>query len=239
MGNYREPVLGNIVALDSSKAYSLQEAIMALLNDNNDRWFIIKDLVGLFRRIIMMTYFDLSICFFLRAPILASSGASNSQGVDNTFFRDSNGKIALQRSHIKGKLRESLLDLDNIYKIEGFSMDEWFGTRIEDDAFDRSTSKLIFSDFLLDHTELLNTSIATRVSINNKTGTTKERFLQMNEQLFAPGSLSRWIGHIYFWAESKTAADNIASIIKLGFKWITGIWEYEGKWIWTNRRSKN
>jgi len=167
----------------------------------------------------MNKLYDLYVALQLRAPILSTGGSKEYRGVDRVFYRNSNGDLSMQGSHIKGKLRLAIKELIDLRIIDPkFSLDQKFGKKYED--FISGRAELIISDFVIDHPGDLNNSISTRVSIDATTGTAKERFLQVNERIFAAGALTQWNGHIYFWAEDAKQADEIARILKLGFKWI-------------------
>lgn len=176
----------------------------------------------------MNKLYDLYVALQLRAPILSTGGSKEYRGVDRVFYRNSKGDLTMQGSHIKGKLRLAIKDLINLKKIDpNFSLDQKFGKPFEK-SFEAGRAELIISDFVIDHPGSLNNTISTRVSIDPTTGTAKERFLQVNECVFAAGALTQWNGHIYFWAEDAKQADEIAKTLKLGLKWIPSLGGIKG-----------
>ncbi len=174
----------------------------------------------------MRKFFSFNIILYLKGPIL-SKGTTNTMGLDSIFYRKSDGLIALKGSHVKGKLRDSFHDLEKLVNLNNFTIDGWFGKKMQE-AFDTGKGKLFFSDFDLMETNIQKLKPSTRNSIDRKTGTARDKFLQINENLFVSGSTSAWKGCIQFWAENDKEASSIAESLKVGLKWIGGFGSMKG-----------
>jgi hypothetical protein len=89
---------------------------------------------------------------------------------------------------------------------------------------------LEFHDFSLENVKSTNSEAGNmiRVSIDGTSGTAKDNFLRTIENLFPSGSEVNCCGSIGFFAQDRDKADQIASILKLGFQWITSIGSLKG-----------
>ncbi len=66
----------------------------------------------------------------IKGPILCKATAPSSWGIDATFDRDFNGIPYMDRSHIKGKLKEALKELGT----DSNNIDKWLGKGDSDGA---------------------------------------------------------------------------------------------------------
>jgi hypothetical protein len=175
----------------------------------------------------------LNVTLWVRAPLITSGGGNALRGVDRMFNRNSCGDITLQGSHIKGKLREALNDLQKAKAPINLNIDEWFGLRGGEESYDPNRSRLIFDDFCLEQAEkqILEgsaESVATRVAIDKKTGTGIEHQLFVTERQFPSGAMTVWKGGIRFWEADQRAADKIAEQLTLGLKWMNTLGGIKG-----------
>jgi len=181
----------------------------------------------------MNKQYELKVTLTVKAPLISSGGGDVTRGINRIFYRNANDQITLQGSHIKGKLLEAMNELASVNALPDMDLTSLFGAGSEEhdepdelraEHFIPKRAALHFSDFLLSEGEKpLEDARLTRVSIDKKTGTSKESFLQTLEKLFKPGALVHWEGFITFFAGDRNKADTIADHLALGLKWITGL----------------
>jgi len=172
---------------------------------------------------------NLGIC----GPFLCSGTAPVSWGFDATFDRDYLGRPYIDRSHIKGKLREAMKEIgtsDN-------HLNEWFGKEGP-----MENGSLFFSDLRLKETELEEklTKIPSedklhRIAIDNDRRVVKTNALQVMENAFPGGRNTSdsetsyiWSGTISYVALTDIDAKNIHKEIQLGLKWMTRLGAEKG-----------
>ena len=177
--------------------------------------------------------YELQVKLSVKAPLISSGGGDAVRNLNTIFFRSASGELALQHSHIKGKLREAMLELQKYGCFSSeIDLQSLFGQGCGKDEITpenpQSTlqpyrARLHFSDFILADkalNSLTGQSKLTKVSINSITGTSKENCLQVIEKLFKSGDIVIWSGVISFFSKSEEAA-LIAKNLTLGLKWIT------------------
>jgi len=165
--------------------------------------------------------YELQVKLTLKAPLISSGGGDVTRGWNRIFYRNSDGKLALQGSHVKGKLREAINELTKMNVVKSVNIDELFGKKNDDGQYLPETASLHFTDFLFEGKELI--SKLTKVSINPQTGASKENFLQIIENIVPSGSLTEWNGKIRFFAADDNAAKSLANNLTLGLKWMTAM----------------
>ncbi len=165
--------------------------------------------------------YELKITLTLKAPLISSGGGDVTRGWNRIFYRNSDGKLALQASHVKGKLREAINELTQMNALKSVNVDELFGKENGAGQYLPETAALHFSDFLFAGTASI--SKLTKVSINPQTGASKENFLQIMESIVPSGSLTEWHGKISFFAADDSAAKSLANNLTAGLKWITAV----------------
>jgi hypothetical protein len=182
----------------------------------------------------MKTYHELQVELTVRAPFISAGGADAVRGLDKLFVRRPDGRIAVNDSHIKGKLREALKELNGYEAIpESFEIKDLFGP--EEPKKDntapppdhRMKGRLHFSDFIASNPVLSANDLAkqdrlTKVRINSTTGTSKEQCLLTIESIFETGTPVTINGTISFFADIDEAT-MIATTLSSGLKWITAI----------------
>jgi len=187
----------------------------------------------------MNTHHELSVELIVRAPFISGGGGDGVRGLNKLFVRRSDGQIAVNGSHIKGKLRESLKELKGYNALEE-SMDilELFGPEASIDEIihirnnqplhdHRLKGQLRFSDFIITSPSRqadcsANQKRLTKVRIDSSTGTSKEQALQIIENLFDSGTPVTLQGNISFFANT-SEANSTAETLSTGLKWITAL----------------
>lgn len=187
----------------------------------------------------MNTHHELSVELTVRTPFISGGGGDGVRGLNKLFVRRSDGQIAVNGSHIKGKLREAVRELKRYNAVaESVDMLALFGPEASTDELidtqnrkplhdHRLKGQLRFSDFIVTSPSK-QTERAThqkrlaKVRINTKTGTSKEQCLQMVENIFDSGMQVIISGTISFFAEPEVATST-AAMLSTGLKWITAL----------------
>jgi len=173
--------------------------------------------------------FELTVRLTLQAPLISSGGGDATRGLNRIFYRNADGQFALQGSHLKGKLREAMQELLAGGAIAGVNLIELFGNENRAGHYFPEYAALRFSDFILQSNPAVPASQSlTRVSIDTQTGTSRENFLQMTENIASVGASTEWEGKISFFAVDTDQAKKLAGIILLGLKWITAVGAVKG-----------
>ncbi len=172
----------------------------------------------------MSTKHEITVRLFVRGPFMTSSGTDAVRGIDRIFSQDHTGQPILNSSHIKGKVREAIVELceTGLTEFNDFSIDFYFGIE------DQERGHLQFGDFELVQCEKSKLDYITRISIETKTGAAKESNLQIIENIFAQNAISEWRGTVSFYAENEAERQNILQALQLGFKWITALGGIKG-----------
>lgn len=182
--------------------------------------------------------YQLKVSLTVKAPLISSGGGDVTRGINRIFYRNADGDVAMQGSHIKGKLLEAMQALAHLNAVPDLDIASLFGAGSDEhhlkeglqaEHFIPKRAALHFSDFLLEAADpQLGNGRLTRVSIDRRTGTSKENFLQTVEQLFVPGKPVSWVGTISFFAASPEKAQAISRSLTLGLKWITALGASKG-----------
>lgn len=156
----------------------------------------------------------ISVTLGIRGPILCKATATSAWGIDATFERDFRGRPVIRRSHIKGKLREALLEIGNT----DIDIETWLGKRGKN-----NTGLLVISDFYNDvcpkHDAYENR--LTRTSIDRNYGVVKDTALVFMENAFPLRKAPYlWRGSVEFVVADEKGANEIHQNIKAGLKWI-------------------
>ncbi|MBI5409181.1 MAG: hypothetical protein HZA14_07435 [Nitrospirae bacterium] len=163
-----------------------------------------------------MIYASIKVCLKIRGPILCKATATSAWGIDATFAIDYTGRPVIERSHIKGKLREALRELG----VDPNNIITWLGKEE-----DRETGMLEITDFYSncrpEHDAYEKR--LTRTRMDRKRGVVEETALVFMENRFPLRSEPyEWEGTITFFAEDEDTgqAGEIHDAVKAGLKWI-------------------
>lgn len=177
----------------------------------------------------MNQHYDLHVSLYLKAPLLSSGGEDAARGLSRRFYRNAEGRLVLQGSHVKGKLKEAMRELLPMGHWIESELDSWFGKDADDHPTLLERARLQFSDFFLAQSQVSATSSSqTRVAIDKQTGTSRENFLLTLETLFPAGTSTEWQGCISFSAADQTTAEAMRVKLDAGLRWIAAIGGVKG-----------
>ncbi len=162
--------------------------------------------------------YELNVTFHVRAPIMVKATSKTEYGIDVMFHRDFMDRICIPSSHIKGKLREAMKELNTSSKS---FIEKLFGKGADENDPGPHRGLLEISNFYpLEKT--LDNEYAHRISIDPTFKTTKETALLSIEMPFPRGMTVKFNGKISFYALDEAKADEICNALKPALRWITG-----------------
>ncbi|GAK51376.1 hypothetical protein U14_02619 [Candidatus Moduliflexus flocculans] len=167
--------------------------------------------------------FELTITLTIRGPFITGSGTDAARGFDLMFSRNANDTdtFVLRASHVKGKLREAIRDMQSAGLLTDFALNYYFGQPSDTGVLPRR-GQCRFHDFsLISPKQPETTPSLTRVRIDTDTGTAKENALITIEQWLRTGEASVWEGRLDVWASDDRDAETVRQSVLLGLKWIT------------------
>ncbi len=160
----------------------------------------------------------LDIKLTLMGPVLTASTQAGKYGVDIVAARNEDGKCYLPGTQIKGRLREALIELQDILWIHNCLFFEWFGTASKGKHNVPERGKLIFSDFVLENEEK-HGRVQTRIAIDETTATVKSGAILTLDTPVAPGKPAVFEGTVSFFCYEKEM-DRAIKRIMTGLRWI-------------------
>jgi hypothetical protein len=162
---------------------------------------------------------NIDIILDIAGPFLCSGTAPSTWGLDASFDRDYLGRPYIDRSHIKGKLREALEELGTA----ATSLDTWFGRGGE-----MNNGLCRISDFRLNDAEL-EKKLTDESSVKTLTRIRKDPVRKVVDPtaMFVvedafPGASDnsyQWHGTITCYMDDTSAADTFHATINEGLKW--------------------
>jgi len=164
-----------------------------------------------------------TITLGIKGPFICSATAPAGWGIDATFDRDYLGRPYIDRSHIKGKLREALTELG----ADSSTIKKWLGGE-----GDRLSGNIFLSDFRMvdNHTGFneIAPDLIHRIRMDEERGVVADNALIMFEELVKVNTLSEWRGELVFHAVNKEEAEKIINEIATGLKWISAFGAEKG-----------
>lgn len=163
----------------------------------------------------MLKKITINITLGIKGPILCKAIASSSWGIDATFDRNYKGIPYIDRSHIKGKLKEALRELG----VSKTFIDTWLGKGDSDGGM------LIISDFYCSDSPsyVRFDNKLTRTKKDRDRGVVDDTALIYMENAFPLRDAPyKWEGCIEFITDD-SSIDQIYKEIVAGLKWITAV----------------
>ena len=158
----------------------------------------------------MNQQYELAVSLTIKGPIISSGGGDAARGLNRVFSCNAEDRPVLRGSHVKGKLREAMQELSTAVPSGYCDLDTLFGKEQKKEDVDPrypQRADVQISDFILseEHRKPPN-GRNIRVSIDRRTGTSREQHLQMLENRFQSGSSTTWNGAISFFSHREGTA---------------------------------
>jgi len=162
---------------------------------------------------------QLPVTLTVKGPVLTAGFTRSGWGLDATFHRNWEEKLAIPASHIRGKLKEAMSEILTLSAKEIFSCKELFGIESGNEknksgAYAPSRGMLKISDFIYSGNP--TDGVRTRIRIEPERRTAQEGAIMISESPFASGKDTEWKGTVEFFA-SDTEMTGILEQIKHAF----------------------
>lgn len=156
-------------------------------------------------------------------PFLTAGTGGGGYGLDKAFHRDMQGHLVIPASHLKGKVRTALEELEPHFPADGMkpAIKRWFGVGGDDSDFGYAPARglLTFSDLVCKTAG--EAATRARVRIHAETGTALDKHLRELEDPYPSGIPVLWTGTVAFYAQDVAAAQAIADVLRVGLRWLT------------------
>lgn len=176
----------------------------------------------------MTQRYTCAISLIVLGPFLTAATGPDRYGVDKSAHRDYLKQLVIPASHLKGKLRSSLEELEPFFDpADHFDLKELFGAKSGKGSYEPIPAILHFRDLV----SSVNPDIEktrTRVTINRTSQTAKQNLLREVEDLFASGSEIRFTGEVTFSALNPGDATKLAGLLRLGLQWLAAVGAEKG-----------
>ena len=176
----------------------------------------------------MMQRYTCSISLIVLGPFLTAATGPDRYGVDKSAYRDHLKRLVIPSSHLKGKLRSSLEELEPFFDpADQFDLKGLFGTKSDEGSYEPLPATFRFGD-LVSSIDPDNEETRTRVTINRASQTAKQNLLREVEDLFPSGTEICFNGEVTFSAPDLRAATRLASLVRLGLQWLATVGAEKG-----------
>jgi len=167
----------------------------------------------------MIQRYTCRITLVVLGPFLTAATGPDRYGVDKSAHRDFNDNLVIPASHLKGKLRSALEELNPFFEDANRpDLKALFGTPSAEGSYEPIPAALHFTDLV--------TSVAnhgdtrTRVTINRVSQTAGQNLLREVEAPFASGSEISFSGEVTFSAPDLVVATRLENVLRVGLRWL-------------------
>lgn len=164
----------------------------------------------------------LAVTLTLEGPILSKSTSMGGYGLDAVMAKNYKEEYYLPGTLIKGRLRQSIEELNNLdSSLQDFN-DNWLGKESGNNdnkaPVPPMRTRLNFSDFVYEKSDTDKT--LHRIKIDKERGSVEKGSLLVIEAPFAVGEQVEFKGKITFTAGDKSEIDSVKKSVETGLKWI-------------------
>ena len=146
--------------------------------------------------------------------------------MDKSAHRDHLERLVIPASHLKGKLRSSLEELDPFFDPADRPISKHFlAARALRAATNRSLRRC---NSAIWSAASQTKGTRTRVTINRISQTAQQNLLREVDDLFASGTEIRFTGEVTFNASDLSAATRLASVLRVGLQWLATVGSEKG-----------
>ena len=175
----------------------------------------------------MTKRYTCKITLIVLGPFLTAATGPDRYGVDKSAHRDHMGRLVIPASHLKGKLRSALEELEPCFDdAERPDLNALFGAESAEGSYEPLPAALRFGDLVSKSQERQRTR--TRVTINRVSQTARQNLLREVDDSFASGSEIPFTGEVTFSAVDLAAATRVASVLRVGLQWLATVGAEKG-----------
>lgn len=177
----------------------------------------------------MSKHYTCEVHLTILGPLLTAATGPDRYGVTKSSHCDHLGRIVIPASHIKGKIRSSLEELEQFFDPDDRpNLSRLFGEPSAEGTYVPLPAILRFSDLICEDTPDPQEGTHTRVTINRLSQTSKQNLLREVDKPFQSGKEIRFNGKVAFRASDSEAALRLARVLKVGFQWLATIGSEKG-----------
>lgn len=175
----------------------------------------------------MIQRYTCRITLIVLGPFLTAATGPDRYGVDKSAHRDFNERLVIPASHLKGKVRSALEELDPFFEdADRPDLKALFGSPSAEGSYEPIPAALHFTDLVTTVTEHGNTR--TRVTINRVSQTAGQNLLREVEVPFGSGSEIPFSGEVTFSAPDISAATRLENVLRLCLRWLATVGAEKG-----------
>jgi CRISPR/Cas system CSM-associated protein Csm3 (group 7 of RAMP superfamily) len=184
-----------------------------------------------------MNRWEIGVEIELLGPILTRSTTGGDHGIDSVFFRDSQCRLAIPGTLVKGKIREAWDGLRG-WNLAGIpdsqTLVKWFGEEAADaqkegetrSNYDPQRGCVKFPEAFVFEDEK-HAKLNIRIAIDDERGAADDGLLLVEERPFAPGEKAKFKGKLLFSGDN-TEAESFRLAVKLGLNSLLGLGGNQG-----------
>lgn len=164
----------------------------------------------------------LSVDFGIKCPVISGSTDPGEFGIDLSFAKTQDRRCLLPKTHVKGRLRESLVMLSSVLGLSQEDLQYWLGSESKSDTHNRPQRGLVlFDDFILE--ENPSEGFITKIKMDKERGAVKKGAYIVIEKPFSSGKIVHFSGKIRFTCSSEQDKANIQNPLEKGLRWIPAL----------------
>ena len=177
----------------------------------------------------MSKHYTCKVHLTILGPLLTAATGPDRYGVTKSSHCDHSGRIVVPASHIKGKIRSSLEELEQFFDPDDRpNLSRLFGEPSAEGTYVPLPAILRFSDLICEDTPDPQEGTHTRVTINRISQTAQQKMLREMDKPFQSGTKVRFTGKVAFRASDPESAIRLARVLKVGLQWLATIGSEKG-----------
>jgi len=178
----------------------------------------------------------IDIDLYVIGPFITQSSEPGPWGLDACLMRNGDGRPIIPGTHIAGKLRQALEELNSAFDSGSHSqvpgqmeINRLLGGEAWGETLNSRPKQLLFDDFVM-LGETPGYAIRYRIRMDPSRGAAQDQAQLMLESPFPSGEKICFVGRIEFLASDKQEAKRVFNLIETGFQWFTqmGAWHSQG-----------
>lgn len=175
----------------------------------------------------MTQRYSCKITLIVLGPFLTAATGPDQYGVDKSAHRDHTGRLVIPASHLKGKLRSALEELQPFFDAaDRPDLKALLGAPSAEGSYEPLPAALRFSDLTGESQGRKGTR--TRVTIHRVSQTAQQNLLREVEDPFASGTEVSFSGEVTFSAADYAAAARVADVLRVGLQWLATVGAEKG-----------
>ncbi|GAB4141223.1 MAG: hypothetical protein Tsb009_10910 [Planctomycetaceae bacterium] len=167
---------------------------------------------------------DIQLEFDIAGPFLVQSSTGGEYGVDAAALRDVNGALVLTGSQVRGRIREALVEFQQIGKVSGDKITSWLGPQLPKEWGTVDPDQGLrphnwhFTDFVAQLN--VDNTLISRIQIESETGAVKRGALQVIESGLPIGQTVKFCSTVTLSGQGEDEIDEAVKWLKRAAAWV-------------------